>query len=273
MIPKTLLFAVVALTLAGCRNWRASGRPQRTRVSSGSCVLLEADAGADGDDLRAGIVRVAPPQREIARPARADLGVIPRVARGREEVLPAQVETEPPHPETRAEPLRHVPLNRDVLKADERAVLDPARGQAVERRDVERGHRVGGVGRRPVVQHRREHVARATGRFHPRPAHVDHLEVEGPAHQDAEGESPVGYGAREAEQIARLGITEDGLVVAVDLSVAVQVSQLVASGYRTRLATGGGLGRALKDPVPDIAVEIAERLTHLHDHVVLPPWE
>src|SRR5438876_12380511 len=94
MIPKTLLFAVVALTLAGCRNWRASGRPQRTRVSSGSCVLLEADAGADGDDLRAGIVRVVPPQREIARPARADLGVIPRVVSGREEVLQDQVDTE-----------------------------------------------------------------------------------------------------------------------------------------------------------------------------------
>src|SRR5207253_1367717 len=90
--------------------------------------------------------------------------------------------------------------------------------------------------------------------------HVDHLEVEGPAHQDAERESIVGYGAGKAEQIARLCIAEDGLVVAVDLSVAVHVSQLVASDDRARLAAGGSLGRALEDSVPHVAVKIAEGL-------------
>src|SRR2546430_17342533 len=73
--------------------------------------------------------------------------------------------------------------------------------------------------------------------------------------------------------MARLCIAEEGLVFAVDLSVAVHVSQLVASDDRARLAAGGSLGRALEDSVPHVAVKIAEGLTHLHDHVVLPPRE
>src|SRR2546430_7815695 len=56
---------------------------------------------------------------------------------------------------------RHCPRDRYVLQANERAVLDPARRHQRVGPDAQTGHRVGGVGRGPVIQDRRseEHTS------------------------------------------------------------------------------------------------------------------
>src|SRR2546422_6082303 len=74
--------------------------------------------------------------------------------------------------------------------------------------------------------------------------------------------------AGETEQPARLRVAQNDPVIRVDDAVAVQVPQPVAAHAGAVLAAPGRRRRVLKDPVPDVSVEIAERLAHPDDRPI-----
>src|SRR5437763_6733186 len=231
--------------------------------------LLKADVHAEGDGARARIARVVPAEVAIAGPAGADLGVVPGVSGGGEEVLAAHVESDLARPDAPGELGRHSPIDRPVLQPHERAVLDPARRHpGVVRPDAKAGHGVRVVGGSPVVEHRTEHVGRAAGCLHAEAIQIHDLEIEGTTHDVTEGEALVADHAGEAKQVLRLRVPENSSVVGVDDPVAIQVPELLAARPGAGLATVGGLDRVLEDPIPNVAVEVSQRLSDAHDRPV-----
>src|SRR5438094_10675978 len=89
--------------------------------------LLKADVHAEGDGARAGITRVVPAEVAIAGPAGADLGVVPGVSGGGEEVLAAHVEPDLARHDAPGELGRNGQNERHVLQQHERIVLATAR--------------------------------------------------------------------------------------------------------------------------------------------------
>src|SRR5256884_1448335 len=231
--------------------------------------LLEADVHAEGDGARARIARVVPAQVAIAGAARADLGVVPGVSGGGEEVLAAHVEPQLTRPEAAGELGRYRPIDRHVLQPHERAVLDPARRHAaVVRPDAQAGHGIRVVGGSPVVEHRAEHVGRAARCLHAEAIQIHDLEIQGPTHDVAEGEAFVPDDAGEAKQVPGLRVPENSPVGGVDDSIAIQVPELLGARPGPGLAAAGGLDRVLEDPVPHVAIEVPQRLSDSHDRPV-----
>src|SRR5436190_21473931 len=266
---------------------RKSLQPARTSVATSGmtlltlmALLLEVEVHAERERPGPRIVGVVPAELGIVRVARTGLGVVPGVARGGEEILPAEVEAELSHAETRAERPRHHPCEGHVLQPDERAVLHPARRQIRVRSDVQGRQRVGGGRGSPVVQSGREHVGRAARHRHPAGVQVDHLEVQGAAQDPTEGERFVGHGAGQTEQVTRLRVAEDGSVVRSDLAIwlasqqtrrrvaTVDVLQLLAAADGAGLVAGINLRLDLEEAVPEVAVEVPQRLPDLHDRPV-----
>src|SRR5437868_2224408 len=222
--------------------------------------LLKADVHAEADGARARIARVVPAQVAIAGAARADLGVVPGVSGGGEEVLAAHVEPELARSDAAGELGRYGPIDRHVLQPHKRAVFDPARRHAaVVRPDAQAGHRVRVVGGSPVIEHRAEHVGRAAGCLHAKAIQIHDLEVQGATHDVTEGEALVSDDAGQAEQVPRLGVRENSAGGGVDDAVAIQVPELLGATPGSGLAAVGRLDRALDDLIPYVAVEVPHR--------------
>src|SRR5437660_12898718 len=105
----------------------ASTAARRARIPSLMACLLEGHVRADGDGPHARVARVIPTQIKIADAAWAHFRVVPGVARGGEDVLGGDVETQVLHAEMVGPPRRERPLERDVLEPAGRAVLVLAR--------------------------------------------------------------------------------------------------------------------------------------------------
>src|SRR6266513_3051298 len=251
----------------------ASMAAARAKMPSLMACLLEGHVRADDDGPDTRVARIIPTQVEIAVAARTHFRVVPGIARGGEDILRAEVETQVLHTEMARPPRRQLPLQRDVLQPDERTVLDPPRRHdAGARGDADAGHRVRGIRRTPIVQDRGEHIARPAGRLRAHAVQVYDLEVQRPSHGPAQGEPFVRHSAGDAEQVAGDGVSEGGaIVVGVDLAIAVQVLELLAAHLSLQgstLIARGDLRLTLEDPVEHVTVEVAERLPYFHDRSV-----